>query len=286
MMGRTAAAAEHLTYAWKLYEPARHRKLASVVSQEPGVSVAVFSALCLGSCGLIDQAYSRADMALSMAKASRHPMTIAYAQGHMTMLWLMLRDAERASALLDETLTYSETNSIKVWHVWSRAWQVPLRSLNGRFEEAVATIDELRPVLESTGTLLYQPLILSGELQALLTLGRLAECEERLRQLYAWIEKSGEAWNLSDIHRLEGGLRLAQNDPAAAEHCYRVAIDVASQQGTKLYELRASHDLAQLLAEQGERQKAHDLLFPVYDGFTEGFGAADLTEAKRLLDEL
>jgi predicted ATPase len=41
-----------------------------------------------------------------------------------------------------------------------------------------------------------------------------------------------------------------------------------------------------LWAERGKRQKAHDLLAPVYDWFTEGFGTLDLKQAKALLDEL
>jgi hypothetical protein len=44
--------------------------------------------------------------------------------------------------------------------------------------------------------------------------------------------------------------------------------------------------LALLWAEHGERQKAHDLLAPIYDWFTEGFDTADLKDAKALLDEL
>ncbi len=33
-------------------------------------------------------------------------------------------------------------------------------------------------------------------------------------------------------------------------------------------------------------KEAHDLLAPVYDWFTEGLDAADLKDAKALLDEL
>jgi predicted ATPase len=44
--------------------------------------------------------------------------------------------------------------------------------------------------------------------------------------------------------------------------------------------------LARLWAGQGERQKAHDLLAPIYAWFTEGFDTADLKEAKALLHEL
>ena len=64
------------------------------------------------------------------------------------------------------------------------------------------------------------------------------------------------------------------------------SLGIARQQGARSLELRAARDLAGLWAEQGERQKAHDLLAPVYDWFTEGFESADLKDAKALLDEL
>jgi len=48
----------------------------------------------------------------------------------------------------------------------------------------------------------------------------------------------------------------------------------------------AATNLARLCGEQGERQKGYELLAPVYGWFTEGFEAADLTEARALLDEL
>ena len=54
----------------------------------------------------------------------------------------------------------------------------------------------------------------------------------------------------------------------------------------KTYELRAARDLARLWAERGERQRALDLLAPVYGWFTEGFDTPDLVEVKALLDEL
>jgi hypothetical protein len=52
-----------------------------------------------------------------------------------------------------------------------------------------------------------------------------------------------------------------------------------------MWELRTARDRACVWAKQGERQKANDLLAPVYEWFTEGFETADL-EAKALLEEL
>src|SRR5262249_20083703 len=44
--------------------------------------------------------------------------------------------------------------------------------------------------------------------------------------------------------------------------------------------------LALPICRQDKRQEAHDLLTPVYHWFTVGFDAADLKDAKVLLDEL
>ena len=71
-----------------------------------------------------------------------------------------------------------------------------------------------------------------------------------------------------------------------AEAGFQHALDVARAQEAKSLELRAATRLARLWAQLGERQKAHDLLAPVYGWFREGFDTADLKDAKALLDEL
>ena len=44
--------------------------------------------------------------------------------------------------------------------------------------------------------------------------------------------------------------------------------------------------MARLWRDQGKRDKARELLAPVYGWFTEGFDTLDLKEAKELIDEL
>jgi predicted ATPase len=50
--------------------------------------------------------------------------------------------------------------------------------------------------------------------------------------------------------------------------------------------MRAAISMARLWRDQGKRQQARELLAPVYNWFTEGFGTLDLKEAKALLEEL
>ena len=82
----------------------------------------------------------------------------------------------------------------------------------------------------------------------------------------------------------------AKSSPAwyeeRADACFRRALKIARQQHAKSWELRAAVSLARLWKSQGRRGEARELLAPVYGWFTEGFGTADLKNAKDLLDEL
>ena len=74
-----------------------------------------------------------------------------------------------------------------------------------------------------------------------------------------------------------------RSQKAEAEAWLQRASDVARRQEAKALELRAAMSLARLWQRQGKRQKAYDLLAPIYGWFTEGFDTADLQEAKALV---
>jgi predicted ATPase len=111
----------------------------------------------------------------------------------------------------------------------------------------------------------------------------------------------------AELHRLRGELLLAHlggrddEEPAPvdaravteagqfvaqAETSFWHAIKVAREQQSKSLELRAATSLTHLWKTQGRHAEARDLLLPIYNWFTEGFGAPDLKDAKALLDEL
>ena len=108
----------------------------------------------------------------------------------------------------------------------------------------------------------------------------------RLDQALQLVERTGERWFAAELDRQRGRLLLQQGHLEAAEQLYRKALGIAREQEAKLWELRAAASLARLWRDQGRRVDANDLLAPVYGWFTEGFGTADLKEARGLLREL
>ena len=97
--------------------------------------------------------------------------------------------------------------------------------------------------------------------------------------------RTGERWLEAEFYRHKGRILLRQGHTAAAEELYRKALSISDEQEAKLWQLRAATSLARLMGEQGRRTEACDLLAPVYGWFTEGFGTADLKDAKALLDQ-
>jgi hypothetical protein len=100
------------------------------------------------------------------------------------------------------------------------------------------------------------------------------------------IETTEERLWKPKLHRVRGEVLDATSDRAAAEQAYHQSIAIATQQSSRLEELRASTNLARLWRDQGKRAEARDLLAPVYGWFTEGFDTLDLKQAKALLEEL
>jgi hypothetical protein len=96
-------------------------------------------------------------------------------------------------------------------------------------------------------------------------------------------------WCAPEILRGQGVQILRRAGTKKADHAealFERSLALARQQGALSWEIRTATSLARLWKEQGRGKPGHDLLASVYGQFTEGFQTADLTAAKRLLDEL
>jgi predicted ATPase len=98
--------------------------------------------------------------------------------------------------------------------------------------------------------------------------------------------RTGSKLIMAEMLRLRGELLLQrEGNEAEAEACFLQAIAAAQDQHAKAWELRATLSLYRLWRRMGRREEARGRLAEIYCWFTEGFDAADLREAKTLLDE-
>jgi predicted ATPase len=118
--------------------------------------------------------------------------------------------------------------------------------------------------------------------RALAAAGVGAEALAASDESLALAAETGERFLEAEAHRLRGEI---VTDPATAEACFRRALDIARQQGSRSLELRAAVSLTRLARQRGCHAEVRPLLAAAFAAFTEGFDTPDLREARALLDE-
>jgi predicted ATPase/DNA-binding winged helix-turn-helix (wHTH) protein len=101
--------------------------------------------------------------------------------------------------------------------------------------------------------------------------------------------EEGERWYVPELLRIKGEVLLQQpvdGSVSLAEDCFDQAGELARELGALFWELRVALSLARLRLTQGRNNEARQVLGPVYDRFTEGFGTTDMLSAKKLLKSL
>jgi predicted ATPase len=120
-----------------------------------------------------------------------------------------------------------------------------------------------------------------------------------LSEALAIEQKSGDCACEAELYRLKGELLLIQagrdgsstaSDKKSilseAEACFHKSIEIARNQSTRSWELRAAMSLGRLWERQGRKEEARRIVAGVYGWFTEGFDTKDLREANALLETL
>jgi len=163
-----------------------------------------------------------------------------------------------------------------------------IQALTGKASDAIVMIPSGIAAWQSSGSIVFVPWYVAHMARAHAELGRFDEARRHMAEALAAIEKTGETWCESDVHRIAGEIALLGPEPdlSKAEMHFNRALAIAREQQAKSWELRAAMSLARLLRDQGKGQTARQLLTPVYDWFTEGFNTRDLKEAKALLGDL
>jgi class 3 adenylate cyclase/tetratricopeptide (TPR) repeat protein len=259
-------------------------------SRDPGVATQILPfhwwalspvslALVSHLLGRPDEALNLANEALRRARQLKHPFTLAVAFGNFAILRYRRREPDATRALAESVIASGEANV-------SQDWMANARSLRAW---ALAELGDATQIAELESNAGAAILPLSGLLaRACMRAGLPDRALGALDEGLVRNERSGAHQDDADLHRLKGEAILVRDSSAtaAAEECFRKAIEIACRQSAKIFELSATTSLARLLRDTGRRDEARTMLADIYGWFTEGFDTADLKDAKALLDEL
>jgi predicted ATPase len=287
--GAMTQAQSHLEASAALYDPQQHRSYAFLYGgQDPGVACRSYRAWALWLLGYPDQALQGMQHALALAHALSHPFSLVYALTYAARVHQLRREGPEAQAQTEAAMALATAQRFAQWLAQAtilRGWAL---AEQGQGEAGLAQMREGLATYGTTGAQVLRPYFLALVARAYGAGGQLEEGRTALAEALMAVAKTGERFYEAELYRLQGALLLARSGEhhAEAETCFRQALAIARRQEAKSLELRAAMSLARLWQQQGKRQKAHDLLAPVYHWFTEGFDTADLQEAKALLDAL
>jgi predicted ATPase len=174
------------------------------------------------------------------------------------------------------------------WRGGGMMHQGCIQAMTGKAWDAIEMIPSGIAAWQSSGSIVFVPWYMAHMARAHAELGRFDEAWRHIVEALAAVEKTGETWCESDIHRIAGEIALlsSEQDISKAQTHFERALAIAREQKAKSWELRATTSMARLLRDHGKGQTAREILAPVYDWFTEGFNTRDLKEAKALLDDL
>jgi predicted ATPase/DNA-binding winged helix-turn-helix (wHTH) protein len=238
--------------------------------------------------GFPEQAMRAAHRAIETARAIDHAVSQCYTLAETACpVALLSGDLDAAERFVAMMLDYSARHALLLGDAWGRYFKALVLIKRGDVVTGLpllrSAIDEIREV----GCGVYHTTLLGGLAEGLASAGQIAEGLATIEEALALCERTEERWCIADLLRINGELVLAQGAPRGAgeaEKRFRQALDWARRQETLSWELRAATSLSRLWRQQGRSEEAYELLAPVYERFTEGFGTVDLKTAKALLD--
>jgi tetratricopeptide (TPR) repeat protein len=119
--------------------------------------------------------------------------------------------------------------------------------------------------------------------------GRCGDPEEGLRvveESLTWTEETGSRFFNAELYRIQAELLLLMRRLDEAERSHRRALEIAREQGARMWELKSACDLAEMLREQKRKAEARNLLVSIDCWFSEGFDVLELCRSKALLESL
>ena len=240
--------------------------------------------------GFPDQGIRAAERSLEEAQADEHELlmcnVLVQAACPLALFVGDLAAAERYIAML---LEYSGKHGLTLWHLRGRCYKGVLLNWTGDTAAGLqllgAALDELRETAFSG----HYMTLLGGFAGALGRAGQVAEGLVAIEEALTRSDRTQARWYVAELLRVKGELILlrgAANCVEAGQDQFLKSLDWARRQGALAWELRTATSLARLWRDESRVPEARELLTPIYDRYTEGFGTADLVASKTLLESL
>jgi DNA-binding SARP family transcriptional activator len=255
--------------------------------RDASTNALVRSAKSLWFLGYADQARSRCEKAIAIARHDFDLFTLTAALDFSSMVYSFCQDYLSVQRLSEELIAVATKYEFpyywmlgKIYVAWAAVQQGD-RSATAKMAEHISeffAVNRTRKFAPQRNAMWAEVLLKEGQAAVAMTV---------IDEVLQSVEQSGNIYFNAHLLKVKGDCLLAlQQEEAVIETVYHQSLAFARKQAAKSFELRSSLALARLWQAQGRQCEAYQLLAPIYGWFTEGFDTPDLIEARQLLDTL
>ena len=277
----------HCEKALAAYKKVNSPKFTDEYGHDPKSLALVYLAWTRVHSGFLDQGMALAQEGVAHAETLDFPYGLAHVHFHAGTIFKDLNDPEQTNLHAAALLKIGKKNH---FHMMEGMGLVLSGWVDHRRENpnSLSKMEQGFAKLNTTGSDLYATMLRSAHIETLLNQDHYAEAKRGVEKGLSNGEKSGYRWHFPEFIRLKAVCYLGGKNPdlTEVEAMFFESLELAEKHKDRFWQLRCANSLAKLMGERQERQKAYDLLFPIYDWYTEGFDTPDLQEAKELLEQL
>jgi class 3 adenylate cyclase/ABC-type lipoprotein export system ATPase subunit len=285
--GQTAKILKYTAEGLEHYDRDRHHRLSYVFAgHDPGVCAHCVRAIALGLAGHVKSVRPTLDAGLILADSLQHPLTLAFSQSVALCAMHIVGDSNGCRELAEQLIQVSSRYDFPATRAVGSFMLGAARALQG---DVAPALKQMEPSFEAAfayGFFGMHPGVVMVE--ALASAARDQEAMALITRLLGQSSMPEAGVFIPELWRIRGELVLRQSANSSREaECYlRTALHIASEQGARVYHLRAGIPLARLLAEEGRREEARTVLDLANANGLDEWDGPEVVVATRLQSEL
>jgi predicted ATPase len=266
------------------YDRAQHSWMGSVFGgHDPGVCAHCVQAMTLSLSGMVGQAKTCLEHALSLAETLKHPHTLAHALQNAGLAYQIAGDyeaLERTAQLAVELADKYNFPPQRAHALMLSGW---LQAVGQDSEQGLELMEIEFTRAAAIGPLFRFYAALLAE--ARLKFGKVTDALAVLKWALDTVIEPGVGLYVPELYRLQGMclLRLDSGNKEDAMASLQMAGDIAKQQNALLFQLKAAVSMAAAADSLGQSERGLKPLRELWSNLPDGFEAKEFAEAKRLL---
>ena len=257
----------HVEQGLALYDEHAHRGHASIYGGHDA-RVCGYGELALSQwlLGHSVEACENLAKSLAWAKELQHTASEAHARFYELTVDLYRRDAAIAGDRAEALIGFCTEHGLPDYSANGRFFRGWSRAERGNPAAGIADMRNAIAELTATGTQEDLPWCLSTLAETYLNTGRYDEGLEQIAAALSMSDAAGLAYWTAELHRCHGELLHATGDPDGAASEFHRALELASRQKARFFELRAVTGLVRGLDGSGENRARLGRLLDLYAG--------------------